>query len=187
MLILTSFSSAKSSSCIVENYLIDGELRVAKKKGVDKLKPKIPLVHNENLRSYKRSLTFSLEFDDIQEPRCFKGLIKLKKDPKPEEITINNIILEQSTIKSKGVLGIVLRKQDLKFDFLDNLRLKGRLLLNMRLLMNIVVIFTLFVILIIFILTSHIQNQDTSILYYQSVFLGITSVIPLNIFNFITL
>ena len=111
----------------------------------------------------------------------------MKKDPKPEEITINNIILEQSIIRSKGVLGVVLKKEDMRFDFLDSLRSKGRLQLNMRFLMNIVVIFTLFVILVIFILTSHIQDQETTILYYQSVFLGITSVIPLNIFNFITL
>ena len=102
-----------------------------------------------------------MEFNEFKCYDEFKGLIKLKKDPKPEQITIHNIIKEQAIIKSKWVLGVILPSSDKRFTFVDSLYDKSKLKQNLRFLLNLVSIFSLFVMLVYFILISNISKKET--------------------------
>ena len=55
----------------------------------------------------------------------FTGILKLKKDPKPEEVTAKNIVFKDSIVQSKWFVGLVLKTYD-EFDHLANLSLPKR-------------------------------------------------------------
>lgn len=55
----------------------------------------------------------------------FTGILKLKKDPKPEEVTAKNIVFKDSVVQSKWFVGLVLNTYD-EFDHLANLSLPKR-------------------------------------------------------------
>jgi len=76
----------------------------------------IYVVHDESelkkdLENYKNILTGKIVIENIRETNInsIKGYIKLKKDPKVENFGIENIVLENSVLKStEWVLGMVL-------------------------------------------------------------------------------
>ena len=62
-----------------------------------------------NLDEYKKILTGKIQYDPPNKDfENFKGMLKLKKDPISEELTINNLALKGSTLNySDWVIGLV--------------------------------------------------------------------------------
>lgn len=65
---------------------------------MEKLKPKFELEILEDFRKYFKRLNFSLELEKLEDLEEFNGLLKLPKDPKPEEINLDNIIEKDAII-----------------------------------------------------------------------------------------
>ena len=110
MLILTNHHHAnKSGNCLIENFLINEKLFISKKQGVGKLQPKTVLDTSESIIRYLKNLTFTFEYSWTEDNyEDFLGTLNVRKDPKPEQLTFDNVILKESVIKSPWVLGIVL-------------------------------------------------------------------------------
>ena len=111
----------------VENFLIDEKIRVVKKKGLNKFKPKYPIINSIDFRKLYNHLSFTLEYNDLNDFNNFRALLKIRKDPKPENVTIDNIIKKDSIIRSKWILGIILNlDNDFTKDYLIKLDKKTK-------------------------------------------------------------
>ena len=117
LIITNQHKMNKKDIGFVEDFLINEKVKVIKKKGLGKFKPKYILENSIDFRKLFNKLTFTLEYNNLSDFDNFRALLKIKKDPKPENITIDNIIKKDSIIRSKWILGILLD--------LNNNRTKG--------------------------------------------------------------
>ena len=108
---------SRENICYVDTQLVNGRIRYEKKKATNLTRSKayftlitsaIKLIHfivekssdgNINFQEYQKKLNGKLDYSaptkDLYE---FSGYLKLKKDPKPDQVTIQNLILRGSIL-----------------------------------------------------------------------------------------
>ena len=176
--------SGSSGSCFKENILVDkrlleSKLLIERKNSIKKIKPQPELITDYEFKRYLQSLTFTLKYKKNKSIKNFEGILKFKKDPKPEEIKIDKILEKDLIIRSRWILGIVLFEENFYQTFFKNLEKKNKL--DSIIGKYYIVIQILFLVLfwIFFIFTQTLYNLQFSIL--RNFLIALFCNIPLNL------
>lgn len=180
--------SGSSGSCFKENILVDkrlleSKLLIERKNSIKKIKPQPELITDYEFKRYLQSLTFTLKYKKKKNIKNFEGILKFKKDPKPEEIKIDKILEKDLIIRSRWILGIVLYEENFYDNFFNNLEKKNQLdhILNKYYIIMEILFLILFWIFFIFIQSAYSLNLSVITHFMIAIFCSI----PMNLEIFI--
>mmetsp|Transcript_42776 Transcript_42776/g.49579 ORF Transcript_42776/g.49579 Transcript_42776/m.49579 type:complete len:2326 (+) Transcript_42776:18-6995(+) len=106
----TNLVKNRENVCYVDTQIVDGRISYDKKKAANLTRVEKKLPGSEfNFSEYRKRLNGKLEYSaPSRSLKSFDGYLKLKKDPKPEQLNIENLIMRGSILRNtEWIVGLV--------------------------------------------------------------------------------